>query len=220
MVHLKTGRRSFDMTIPTPIEFRETVRDAFGYLGREFAFREVEPPAKGFEVNPFLIWFVNTTTLVQVEGTNWGFGAEVILGPADAGEEWHAIVPLWAVLQHRRPDLYEQVARSPGQLGMIRTYAHALRETASDVLRGNFGVFRAARAILDAQMLSQDQESRERNYRAAVAGAADAFRGKDFRRVVGLLMPHAKLLTPAERAKLNYARARLGRDDSSEPVQR
>ena len=107
---------------PTAIEFKETVRDAFGYLGREFAFREVEPPTKHVEVNPFLVWFANATTLVQVEGINYGFAAQVIVGPADA------------------------------------------------------------------------------------------FRAKDFNRVVELLLPHVELLTPAERAKLAYARARVSGD--------
>jgi hypothetical protein len=55
---------------PALTEFKETTRDAFGYLGREFGFREVEPPAKYLEVNPFIVWFANATTLVQVEGTN------------------------------------------------------------------------------------------------------------------------------------------------------
>jgi hypothetical protein len=204
---------------PTLIEFKETARDAFGYLGREFAFREVEPPAKYLEVNPFIVWFANATTLVQVEGTNWGFAVQVILGPADAGDGWHHTVPLWAVIKHRRPDLYEEATMSAGQLGDIRVYAHALRETASDVLRGNFGVFAAARAIVEAHgvrlRIQQHEEARERNRSSAVAAAADAFRARDFRRVVELLMPHADLLTPAERARLDYARARAGRDDGA-----
>lgn len=204
---------------PTLIEFKETVRDAFGYLGREFAFREVEPPAKHLEFNPFIVWLVNATTLVQVEGINWGFAAQVILGPADAENSWHDIVPLWAVLKHGRPDMYEEATRSAGQLGDIRVYAHALREAASDVLRGDFGVFASARAIVEAQgaqqRIRQHEETRERSRRAAVAAAADAFRARDFRRVVELLMPHADLLTPAERARLDYARTRTGRDDSA-----
>ena len=126
-------------TSPTLIAFKETVRDAFGYLRSEFAFREVEPPAKHLEANPFLVCFANATTLVQVEGTNWGFAAQVILGPADTGGRWRDTVPLWAVVKHRRPDLYEEVTRSAGQLGDIRGYAHALRATASDVLRGTSG---------------------------------------------------------------------------------
>jgi hypothetical protein len=44
-----------------------------------------------------------------------------------------------------------------------------------------------------------------------VARAAEAFRAKDFNRVIELLSPHADYLTPAERAKLDYARARFGR---------
>jgi len=204
---------------PTLIEFQETARDAFGYLEREFAFREVKPPARYLEVNPFIVWYANETTLVQVEGTNWGFAAQVILGPADPGDGWHDKVPLWAVVKHRRPELYQEATRSAGQLGDIRDYAHALRETASDVLRGNFGVFTAARAIVEAQgvqqRIRQHEDTRERNRSAAVAAAADAFRARDFRRVVDLLMPHADLLTPAERARLDYARAHAGRDDGA-----
>jgi hypothetical protein len=204
---------------PTLIEFQETARDAFGYLGREFAFREVKPPARYLEVNPFIVWYANETTLVQVEGTNWGFAAQVILGPADPEDGWHDKVPLWAVIKHRRPELYQEATRSAGQLGDIHHYAHALRETASDVLGGNFGVFAAARAIVEARgaqlRVQQHEEAQERDRSSAVAAAADALRTGNFRRVVDLLMPHAELLTPAERARLDYARARAGRDDGA-----
>lgn len=205
---------------PTLIEFKKTVREAFGYLGREFGFREVEPPAKYLELNPFTVWFANKTTLVQVEGTNWGFAAQVILGPADAADRWQNTVPLWAVMKHRRPDLYEEAAKSAGQLGDVRVYAHALRETASDVLRGNFGVFASVRAILEADAIQQRirdrEEAREHWRRVAVAAAAEAFRARDFRRAVELLTPHADLLTPAEHAKLDYARARASRGESAD----
>jgi hypothetical protein len=204
---------------PTLVKFKEAARDAFGYLGREFAFREVEPPAQQLEVNPFIVWFANATTLVQVEGTNWGFAAQVMLGPAGAGVGWHDTVPLWAVIKHRRPDLYQLAVSSAGQLGDIRVYAHALRETASDVLRGDFGVLASTRALVEAQgiqqRIRQDEEARERSRSAAVAAAVAAFRAGDFGRVVELLMPHADLLTPAERARLDYARARAGRDDGA-----
>jgi hypothetical protein len=196
---------------PTLVEFKKTARDALGYLGSEFAFREVEPPAQQVEVNPFILWFVNPTTLLQVQGINWGFAAQVIVGPADARSDWSATMPLWPIIKLRRPDLYDKAAQSPGQLGDLRYYAHALREIASDVLRGDFGVFPSARAVLEAeasQLRSRDQEeARHRNHATAVAAAAFAFRSGDFGRVVELLGPHAELLTPAEHAKLEYARA-------------
>lgn len=205
---------------PTLIEFKETVRAAFGYLGREFAFREVEPPAEHLEANPFIVWFANATTLVKVEGTNWGFAAQVILGPANAADRWQDSVPLWAVMKRRRPDLYEEAAKSAGQLGDIRVYAHALREAADDVLRGNFGVFASVRAVVEADAIQHRirdrEEAREHRRRVAVAAAADAFRARDFRRAVELLTPHADLLTPAERAKLDYARARASRGESAD----
>jgi hypothetical protein len=204
---------------PTLIEFQETARDAFGYLGREFDFRELEPPATYLEANPFIVWFANATTLVRVEGINWGFATQVMLGPADAENGWDDAVPLWAVIKHRRAELDEEVTRPAGQLGDIRFCAHALRETASDVLRGDFAVLAAARAIVESQgiqqRLRQHEETRARNHAAAVAAAADASRGGDFRRVVDLLMPHADLLTPAERARLDYALKRAGRDDGA-----
>jgi hypothetical protein len=191
------------------------VRDAFAYLGREFAFRETEPAASHLVMNPFIVWFANETTLVQVEGINWGCAAQVAIGPVGSRDD-HATVPLWAVIKHRRPEVYEEFTRSTGQLGDVRAYARALREVASDVLRGNFRVFAAARAIVEAQRVqlreSQRQEPRDRNYRAAVTAASDAFRARDFGRVVELLRAHMELLTPAERAKLSYARARVDRD--------
>jgi hypothetical protein len=204
---------------PSAIEFKETVRDAFGYLGRDFAFREVEPPGKHVDVNPFVVCFANATTLVQVEGINYGFAAQVILGPADAPDAWDATVPLWAIIKHRRPDLYEGAfSRSSDQLADIRVHARALREAADDVLQGDFGVFDDARAIIDAQMihqrLTEQEESRKYHQQIAVARAAEAFRAKDFNRVIELLSPHADYLTPAERAKLDYARARFGRKGS------
>jgi hypothetical protein len=199
---------------PTLTEFKTAVRDAFGYLRRDFAFREEEPPPSQVEGNPFVVCFVNPTTLVQVQGINWGFAAQVILGPADAGTEWHATVPLWAIVKHRTPDLYKEAERSSGQLGDLRDYAHALREAAGDVLTGDFRVFSSARAIIKAhavqQRSHQQAEARDRNHMAAVKAAAAAFRARDFGRVAELLGPHADLLTPAERAKLDYARARRG----------
>lgn len=199
---------------PTLSEFKTVVRDAFGYLRRDFGFREAEPPASQVERNPFVVWFVNATTLVQVQGINWGFAGQVILGPVDAGTEWHATVPLWAIVKHRRPDLYKESASSPGQLGDLRGCAHALREAATDVLAGDFRVFTSARAIIEAhavqQRSDQQAEARDRNHMAAVKAAAAAFRGRDFGRVVELLGPRVDLLTPAERARLDYARAHVG----------
>ena len=203
-------------TSPTLSEFKETVREAFGYLEREFAFHEVVPPARLLEGNPFVVWFVNATTLVQVEGVSWGFAAQVLLGPAAGGHEWHATVPLWAIIKDRTPDLYEQSAQAPGQLGAIRHYAHALREAASDVLRGDFSVFASARATVEAeatqQRLREHEETRDQTKRAAVSAATDALRRRDYGSVIRFLTPHIERLTPAERAKLDYARERLGRD--------
>jgi hypothetical protein len=125
-------------------------------------------------------------------------------------------VPLWAIIKDRAPHLYEQSAKSPGQLGDIRYYAQALREAASDVLRGDFTVFASAPTAVEAEATQQrrreHEDMRDRTKRAAVSAAADALRRKDYRSVVELLTPHLERLTPAERARLDYARGRVGRD--------
>jgi hypothetical protein len=219
-VRLRRHSQATEMTTsPTLSEFKAAVRDAFGYLEREFAFHEAEPPASLLEVNPFIVWFVNATTLVQVEGVNWGFAAQVLLGPAAAGHDWHATVPLWAILKHRAPDLYQRSATSEGQLGDVRFYADALRQAAGDVLRGDFRVIAPAHAVVEAdasrQRLREREERQDHTKSAAVKAAADAFQRKDYRRVVEHLTPHMERLTPAERARLDYARAQVGRHDGA-----
>jgi len=204
-------------TSPTPLEFQETVRDAFGFLVREFGCREVDSRASRRERrDPFVLRFANTTTLVQVEGINWGFAAQVVVGEALAGDQWGSAVPLWAIMKHRRPDLYQEITTSPGQLADIRVYARALREAAADVLRGDFAVFGAARALVDAQAIehgiSQTRQAREDSHHADAESAVEAFRAGDFPRVVELLAPHAAVLTPAEKGRLAYARRRVRGD--------
>lgn len=100
--------------------------------------------------------------------------------------DWHATVPLWLIIKHRRPELH--APNSQGQLGDIADYAHALREVASDVLRGDFGVFSSARATVDAEATRQRSQEhstmRDRDHRAAVTAAAAAFRAGDFARTI------------------------------------
>jgi hypothetical protein len=200
-------------TSPTRLEFQATVRDAFGFLVREFGFREVQPRASRREPDAFVVRFANTTTAVQVEGINWGFAAQVVVGEAAAGDQLGTAVPLWAIMKLRRPDLYEEITGSAGQLADIRVYARALREAAVEVLTGDFAVFGDARALVEARAAeygtSHMQQAREHRHHAAVASAAEAFRAGDFSRVVELLAPHADLLTPAERGRLEYARTRV-----------
>ena len=197
---------------PTLAEFKEAVRNEFGYLCRDFGFREVEPTLH-LDVNPFCIWFANATTLVEVEGINWGYGAEVILGSVDSDAEWSARIPLWAIIQQKRPDLYHELESSTGQLADIFRAAILLRKAASDVLKGDFTVLRGARSIFEARVIEDrnrsQAEMREHSHRTAVAEAARAFRLRDYQRVIELLTPHEKLLSAAERAKLHYARSHL-----------
>ena len=58
-----TERRTEMTKSPDAVEFKKAVRDSFGYLGRAFAFREVDLPAKQVAVNPFFVRFANFTGL-------------------------------------------------------------------------------------------------------------------------------------------------------------
>ena len=52
-------------------------------------------------------------------------------------------------------------------------------------------------------------EERDREHRAAMTRAADAFRAGRFDEVVEILVPYADCFTPAERARVEYARRRM-----------
>jgi len=69
-------------------------------------------------------------------------------------------------------------------------------------------IARIEEARADVQAAFQSRLRADDHQRASVA-AADAFRQRDYRRVVALLEPYLAVLTGAERKKLIYAKERL-----------
>ena len=131
------------MTKKSDIEkFRELCRREFRFLEQEYGFTERKLPKKEF-INLFQVQYVNATTLVAVEGINWGGSIDVRIGRVkpEAWETW-GNYGLADLLQIRCPEL--SLAGSDGfnvssdQAFQLKHYAHALKKCADDVLRGEF----------------------------------------------------------------------------------
>ncbi|HSF31173.1 MAG TPA: hypothetical protein VLK82_11980 [Candidatus Tectomicrobia bacterium] len=190
---------------PTLEDFLRCAREEFHFLAVEFRFREQTLP-KHRDVNQFQVRYRTATTLVEVEGTNWGYGVDVLLGPKRQPTfRSEDTFPLWPIVKLRRPDLYDTlgIGDQPAQLA---AHAVALRECAQEVLRGDFSIRGEVRRLIEEVALSQRSELEEWRYHTAIEEANAAFRSKDYRRVVGVLVQHENRLTPAQRLKLEYAR--------------
>lgn len=136
------------MTINPPLnEFLECARREYRFLVDEFGYSEVAQSRNHFEVD-----YVNSTLLVSVEGINWGFGVQILLTPLRSGVAQHGeAVPLWCIAQLRCPVELEQSHHISGQLPLLASYARILRSCATDVLRGDLGIFPRARAVIDQE---------------------------------------------------------------------
>ena len=194
---------------PTLEDFLRCARQEFHFLVVEFGFRQQVLP-KDRDVNQFQVRYRNATTFVEVEGTNWGYGINVLLGPRPRPIFWpDDPFPLWPIVKLRRPDLYD-VLPIGDQLAQLATHAMALRECARDVLRGDFRIRDEVENPIHEVTSSQRSELEEWRYRTAVEEANGAFRSKDYQRVVGVLVPHEDRLTPAQRLKLEYVKRKCG----------
>jgi hypothetical protein len=190
---------------PSLEDFLARARQAFGFLIEDFAFQEQAVPRDG-DANDYQVRYVNTTTSVSVEGISWGYGVNVLLGPKRQPIFRRlSPLPLWAIVKLRRPDLYDRLAIGD-QLEQLSAHAIALRECATEVLRGDFKVRTDAERLLAEQVSTGRSELEEWRYSQALKDADDAFRSKDYGKVVSLLAPHEKRMSPAQRLKLEYAK--------------
>ena len=195
------------MTIrsPTADEFLERARREFQFLEAEFGFLEQGPPAR-LDGNAFQLSYVNATTLVTVEGINWGFGVNVLLDQRRQPLfRRKASLPLWVLVKLRGPELHDTLMRGD-QLDQLASHAAALKHCASDVLRGDFSVRSQVEPLLSQQRSAETSPLKEWRYRKVVEQATEAFRSKQYRTVVDLLLPFEAQLSPAQRSKLEYAK--------------
>ena len=190
---------------PTLEDFLRCARHEFHFLVVEFGFKEQRLPRRR-HTNPFQVRYCNSTTLVEVEGINWGYGVNVLLGPRRKPIlRPEATFPLWPIVKLRRPDLYDTLDIGD-QLTQLTAWATALRQCAEEVLRGDFSIRAEVKNITEEAALKERSELAEWRYRGDMEKANEAFRSKDYRRVVAILMQHEDRLTPAQRLKLDYAK--------------
>jgi hypothetical protein len=125
-------------------KFRELCRREYRFLEREYDFTERKIP-KEESINQFQVQYVNATTLVAVEGIHWGLSIDVRIG--------RLLPEAWEIYKHysledlliiRCPELSlggtNSDDGSSNQSVELKHYAHALKECADDVLRGEFSV--------------------------------------------------------------------------------
>src|SRR5262245_17330380 len=138
-------------------DFLERARHNFHFLTTEFGFHEQALPWRR-KANEYQVRYVNATTLVKAEGINWGYGVNVLLGPRRQPIlRAENTFPLWAIVKLRRSDLYDTLAIGD-QLDQLGAHAVALRESASDVLRGDFTVRAEAERLMATQAMSGRSE--------------------------------------------------------------
>jgi hypothetical protein len=128
-------------TNPSLDEFLSAVRREFAFLESEFGFTD-----QGTGPNPFSVIYRSDRTAVEVEGTQWGFGTQVMLSRLEPSVGTPRFVPLWAILQLRAPDGERVVS---GQLRQLAIDASSLRRYATDVLQGDFTSFPAAMRVVE-----------------------------------------------------------------------
>ena len=86
---------------PTRQDFLRCARHEFDFLVVEFGFREQALP-KHRDNYLFQLRYGNATTLVEVEGVNWGYGVNVMVGPRRRSIfQVEDTVPLWPIVKLR-----------------------------------------------------------------------------------------------------------------------
>lgn len=188
--------------VPSPGEFIDTARRAFAFLIEDFGFVE-EPVSKRLYHNPVSVRYESPTTLVVVQGMDWGYSTSVDLGRMPQLRELDLTIPLWPIVKLRRPDIDLSVS---GQIDQIAVCAHSLRECASDVLRGDFEVFPEAERLVDLRLASIREREAEKEFHRIVALAGEAFWRKQYSRVIQLLEPLQDHLNATDKRKLSFAR--------------
>jgi hypothetical protein len=136
-------------------EFRQYTQKAFTAMTEEYALCPLPASAEPFP-NPFEARFANTTTIITVEGINYGFGVDVRLASTNSKDMVFRTYCFDDLLAIRAPE-FEHIMAAPDdtneiQKKQIAAYAGALPKYADDVLRGDFTIFpQLARAIEERQ---------------------------------------------------------------------
>lgn len=186
---------------PTFDEFVSTTRQEFSFL-EAHGFAEILQPRKKYQ-NPFEVHYERNGWFVVVEGIDHGFSAGImIIGPDGRKAPFGQIVPEEYWKKNR-----DGLGR--GQLGDIRYCALTLKEFGQDFLRGNGTILDELCRRTEEHIEKDRQYWRQRKIDRAVTDASEAFRAKDYAKVVRLLEEYEGELPKAQIVKLNFSRKKL-----------
>ena len=130
------------LTNPTKEEFLSNARKEFAFLIREFGCTEKKPEV---DENDFCVKYENDSVQVKIEGINWGFGVQVLIKRLDIPGGEMSQIPLWAIEEVRNPG-----KRKVGgdQLQQLMRLSRSLKLYGSDILKGDFSIFREAYNVI------------------------------------------------------------------------
>lgn len=148
-------------------EFREYAQAAFAKIAARYGLHPLPRSSEAFG-NAFEVQFSNSTTILVIEGINYGFGVDIRLASTDRRHMRFPTYCFGDLLAIRAPG-FEHGRAGPDdtneiQKRQIDAYADALPRYADDVLRGNFAIFPQL-----AQAIQQRQERYEREMEELVA---------------------------------------------------
>jgi len=140
---------------PTKEHFGEAVDRAFSYLVSEFAFRREPMPDDPRDIR---VAYSSPAVRIVVEGTNWGLNTRVALGRSSSGGPFENfdlldLVALRGASGESAP-ARGTIKRGSTQLEQIPYYARVLRAIGQDILVGDFSVFPALHATVEARARS------------------------------------------------------------------
>ena len=116
--------------------FRKASRGAFLPVLERYGFKEEALPKIQY-INEYQVRWANDTTMIIVEGINWGMNIDVRLASLDESIMDYETYAFDDLLALRNPGFVQ----SDGQHAQMAQYANQLAENATDVLSGDFRVF-------------------------------------------------------------------------------
>lgn len=194
--------------------FRKCVLDAYRPLIESGSYSVISEP-RGHFANLFFVRIGNTSTLIEVEGINWGANAWTKVFRADKAAHDRDCLPIGRLLEQRGAvPVFKKGKRqdSLSQEEQIYLYAYAIMNAAKDVLTGDFSALDVL--VAEDEELQQQRDSRapspsQKAANIASSEAGHAFKNGDYSKTVELLKPHLKHLNDSQKKRYQLALSRL-----------
>ena len=203
---------------PSLIEFRTCVFDSYAPVIHSMGFVELKP-RQGEYVNDFSVRIGNDTTVIEVDGINYGFHAWTKIFRASAADDDRYGLPIYKLLQQRQGlnakeirQLHRREQNCADQLEEVREKAKAILSHAKDVLSGDFSTLdkiAEQERHLQQEQLAKALPSEQKAAVVAATEAGHAFKRGDFHNVVALLEPHLSRLPASQQKRFELAKIAL-----------